>query len=578
MKKTYGRDTDNLLAKVRPPNSTGGSKKTGSSTLKPQDISLKAKTKSTKARNKVKKAKRAVIAAENKALKAKEVAAATEALAKGKTTVMTEDVIKELPKSHQEAIANASNPNILFKPNPGPQTDFLSASEDQVFYGGARGGGKSYALIADPVRYFGIHDFSGLLLRRTLKELRDLINHSKQLYPKVYPGAKYHQQDKMWTFPSGARFEFGYCENEDDWLQYQGREYHWIGIDELPQFTDGSIIENLGGSLRASEDQKARGIPEVMRFTGNPGNIGSGWVKEKFIDPAPWGEAFTVKGDPVINPKTGEMIDESISRRFVPSTVFDNPHLANNTKYIASLASMGEVKRKQWLEGDWDTFDNSSFPEFSRATHVVAPFAIPNSWTKFRCMDWGYSSPGCCLWIAVDNDDNLIVYRELYAKGMLADEWADQIRLEESMEYISYGVLDSSVWSKRGDVGPTPVETMMKAGVRWRPADRSSGSRVAGKQEIHKRLMVHPDGTGGERPGIIIFNNCVDLIRTFPKLPIDRNNPEDVDTKAEDHAYDALRYGCASRPKKAVMTDGWGETAYRRVQSTPKVASKTFGY
>ena len=240
--------------------------------------------------------------------------------------------------------------------------------------------------------------------------------------------------------------------------------------------------------------------------------------------------------------------------------------------YYAMLSSLPEVQRKQFLEGDWDAFENSSFPEFNKDIHTVEPFEIPRSWAKFRSCDWGYSSYACCLWFAIDWDNNLWVYRELYTSKVTADVFARKVLEKEHNEYIKYGVLDSSTWARRGDVGPSIAETMIQEGCRWRPSDRSPKSRINGKMELHKRLKFDEEL---EKPKLKFFTTCTNLIRTLPLLPIDRNNPEDVDTDAEDHAYDALRYGVMSRPMNPNSSAGFLEK-----EKDPKFepADSVFGY
>jgi hypothetical protein len=244
-----------------------------------------------------------------------------------------------------------------------------------------------------------------------------------------------------------------------------------------------------------------------------------------------------------VNTPTGNKI---ITRRFIPAKLQDNPYLTQTDDYYAMLASLPEVQRKQFLEGDWDAFEDSAFPEFSKATHVVDPFEVPKGWQRFRAADWGYSSPACVLWFAIDYDNNLWIYRELYTKKITADVFARKVLIAERDEYIRYGVLDASTWAKRGDIGPSIAETMIREGCRWRPSDRTPKSRISGKLEIHKRLKVSEDKK--KEPGLRIFSTCRNLIRTFPLLPLDDSNPEDINTDVEDHAYDALRYGCMSRP------------------------------
>ncbi len=447
------------------------------------------------------------------------------------TKLLTEDLIDSAPKPVQDHIKEQ---DVIFKPNTGPQTQFLAASEREVFYGGARGGGKSYAMLVDPLRYCHRATHRALLIRRTMPELRDLINHSQRLYSRAFPGAKWREQEKEWRFPSGAKIEFGYAENMTDVLRYQGQSYTWIGIDELPQYPTPDIYNFLRSSLR-SVDPK---IPVFMRATGNPGNVGSQWVREMFVNPSTPNEKFDVN----ISTPVG---DRKISRRFIPAKLQDNPYLMQTDDYYIMLASLPEIQKRQFLDGDWDAFDDSAFPEFKKQTHVVESFEIPKGWYRFRAADWGYSSPACCLWFAIDYDNNIWIYRELYVTKNTADQFAKKVLELEHGEYINYGVLDSSTWARRGDVGPSIAETMIQNGCRWRPSDRSPKSRINGKLEMHKRFTINPDT---KEPGLMILSNCRNLIRTLSTLPVDSNNPEDVDTKSEDHAYDALRYGCMSRP------------------------------
>ncbi len=440
---------------------------------------------------------------------------------------------------------------IIFAPNPGPQTEFLAAEEDQLFYGGAKGGGKSYGLLADPVRYFSNKNFRGLIIRRTMPELRDLIYKSKELYKKVDPGAKFKVQENMWHFSSGARLEFGYAETEDDAERYRGQAYTWAGIDELPLYPDSSVYDAIVSCVRSVDPT----LPTYIRATGNPGSVGSAWVKEKFIDPAPANTTF-FNENTILDPRTGKTRVVKKSLKYIPATVWDNPYLIQDDDYVAALAALPEIKRKQLLEGNWDAVENGAFEEFNRAVHVVQPFPIPQNWPRFRAADWGYSSPFCCLWFASDFDGRLYVYREWYDKGIVADKWAEKIAdiEEEGHDYVEDALIDGSTDSNRGRSGPTIFEEinniLSKRRVQtFRFADRSAGSRIAGKAAVHKWLALRKDGQGGEAPNLVIFNTCVNLIKTLPLLPLDPNDPEKVAKKnTEDHAYDALHYGLRSRP------------------------------
>jgi hypothetical protein len=465
-----------------------------------------------------------------------------------------------------ESFADAGQPlerDVAFRPNPGPQTDFLAANEREVFYGGARGGGKTYSLLIAPLRFVDKPTSRALLIRRSMPELRDVIFQTQQLYPKAVPGAKFKTQENTWHFPSGARIEFGYCENLTDVLRYQGQSYSWIGVDELPQYESPDVWHFLRSSLRSADPS----IPLHFRATGNPGNRGSRWVKELFIDPAEPNTRFTQKVEYELD---GRTLSTEITRKFIPASVWDNPYLTQDSSYIAMLASLPEVKRKQFLYGDWDVVEDGAFSEFNRSTHVVEPFEVPNGWTRIRAADFGFSSPSAILWGAVDYDDNLWIYRELYVSKVTADQLGRMIREVESGDGKIYdAVLDSSCWARRGDRGPSIAEMMNAEGCRFRPSDRSPGSRISGKIEVHKRLMVDEDT---EEPRLRIFENCPNLIRQLSSLPLDKNNPEDVDTKAEDHAYDALRYMVSSRPTNI-------RTAFENTpKSTWRPSDNRFGY
>ena len=507
----------------------------------------------------VQKAKDDYHNAQKKLKNKKEAIKKIDGVLENKQNIIVEDDLDILPPNVKKVVEEQE---VIFEPNSGPQTQFLAASEREVFYGGARGGGKSYAMLIDPLRYCDKQKHRCLLLRRSMPELRDLINHSQQLYPKAYPGAKWREQEKEWRFPSGAKIEFGYAENTTDVLRYQGQSYTWIGVDELPQYPNPDIYNFLRSSLRSVDPE----IPVYMRATGNPGNVGSTWVKEMFVDPAVPNTRFSID----IQTPVG---NRSITRRFIPAKLQDNPYLMQTEDYYIMLASLPEVQRKQFLEGDWGAYEDAAFPEFNRAVHVVEPFEVPRNWNRFRSCDWGYSSPACVLWFAIDFDNNLWIYRELYTQKVVADIFARKVLEMEHGEYIRYGILDSSTWARRGDVGPSIAETMITAGCRWRPSDRSPRSRINGKLELHKRFSVRDRGNE-KKPSLFIFDNCINLVRTLPLLPCDKNNPEDVDTHTEDHAYDALRYGCMSRP---INTERDGFDGFEKHKNF-KPADRVFGY
>lgn len=502
--------------------------------------------------------------------------------------LVTQEGFESLP----EAIQNDESLNIVFKPNVGPQTDFLSSSEMQVLYGGAAGGGKSYALLADCMRDAWHPAHRAIVFRRTNDELRELIDKSKGLYPLVYPGAQWLSQQSTWRFPSGANIWLTYLERDDDVMRYQGQAFNYIGFDELTQWPTAYAWNYMTSRLRTTAPE----LELVQRATTNPGGCGAHWVRKMFIDPAPPGKSFwatDIETDenkvltyPIGHARSGQPI---FKRRFIPAKLSDNPYLMSDGRYESNLLSLPEAQRRRLLDGDWDVAEGAAFPEFRRSTHVVEPFAIPNGWMKFRACDFGYRQPCCILWMATDYDNNVYVYREYYKTLKNVQEISDYILDIERTDRVRYGVLDRSVWSKRGDLGPSAAEYMQRAGINWRPSDGSPGSRVAGAMEMHRRLKVSdpiilqdPRDATKEivipgKPRLYIFANCLNLIRTLPVIPMDKTNPEDVDTGAEDHAYDALRYGIMSRPLSPGMKSNWDNSRPTQV-ARQRPVDATFGY
>lgn len=474
----------------------------------------------------------------------------------------------------EELVKEEPEVEIIFKPNPGPQTQFLSASEREALYGGAAGGGKSYGILADAARDLWHPQFRGLIVRRTTEELRELIQKSQELYPRIYPDIKWSERKMEWYFPKkpGGRLWMSYLERDQDVTRYQGQSFNYIAFDELTQWPTPYAWNYMRSRLRTTSGS---GLKLYMRATSNPGGLGHHWVKRMFIDPAPWGEAFPATdletGKAMVYPKGHSKEGEPLFlRRFIPAKLSDNPYLYDEGDYETNLLSLPEHERKRLLEGDWDVSEGAAFPEWRRNLHVIEPFEIPHEWRRFRACDYGYGSYSAVLWFAVDNRDQLIVYRELYVSKMLAVDLADEVLFQERNDGpISYGVLDSSCWAKRGDNGPSIAEQMIIRGCRWRPSDRSPGSRVNGKNEVHRRLQI--DEFTGE-PRLVFFNNCVHCIDQIPSLPLDPDNPEDVYTKGEDHIYDALRYGCMTRPRSSK----WDWNANTHKSYTP--VDPTFGY
>jgi len=491
------------------------------------------------------RAKKTTKAAEDKRRYARrlenDIGKVEKALVGKETTVIDKGDLTDLPAAVAELVEDSE---VVFQPNPGPQEEFLSAGERDVLYGGAAGGGKSFALLADPLRYCHNPNHRGLLLRRTLDELTELIDKSRQLYPKAFPGAKFRESKSTWHFPSGATIWFTYLDKDKDVTRFQGQAFNWIGIDEITQYPTPYVWDYLRSRLRSTDPELQQHL--YMRCTANPGGVGGWWVKKMYIDGTPENKAYPAfdldTGKPFVWPHNHEKAGQPLFyRKFVPARLTDNPHLMADGQYESMLRSLPEVERKRLLEGDWDVAEGAAFPEFSRIKHVVEPYEMPTNWPRIRMADYGYAAPSCVLWGAIDWDNNIWIYRELYEKHLTAEQLADRILEAEQLDPVPhYTVLDSSCWNKTG-FGPSIAEVMMRSGVRWTPSDRN---RIQGKMEIHRRLADNPYT---KEPRLRFFSTCQHIIKQVAGIPLSKTNSEDVDTKAEDHAYDALRYGMMTR-------------------------------
>ena len=460
-------------------------------------------------------------------------------------SVTSPEDLEGVPKALKEEA------EILFQPNAGPQTDFLAASETDVLYGGAAGGGKSYAMLVDPLRYCHRPAYRALILRRSMPELRELIDKSRELYPKAFPGCKFREVEKIWNFPSGAKLEFGFLERDADVYRYQGQAYSWIGFDEITHLPTEFPWNYLASRLRTTDSE----ITPYMRCTANPGGVGAHWVKKRYLDDKP-NESFIGK--------------DGLTRKFIPARLEDNPYLAEDGRYEQMLKALPDVQRKQLLEGNWDVNEGAAFTEFDLDVHVITPFEVPVSWERIKGIDYGYASESACVWGTIDPSDNtLIIYRELYRKGLTGQDLGaiiTQMELEDP--YSVQGVLDTAAWARTGTTGPTVGESLQKEGHKLRRADKN---RIQGKIQIHEYLRLQQSG----RPRLQIFNSCPNLIRELQSIPLDKSNPEDVNTHAPDHAYDALRYLIMSRPK---VNDIYKQFRTLRLEQAYTPADADFGY
>lgn len=429
------------------------------------------------------------------------------------------------------------------------QADFLARFEDEALYGGAAGGGKSEALVAEALRQAHIPHYRALILRKTYPELSELIDKSQRYYRGAFPGAQWSEARHMWRFPSGAKIYFGAMQHTNDRFKYQGRAYDYIAFDELTHFTQDEYLYLLSRN-RAS----GPGTRVYLRASANPGGIGHGWVKARFLTPAP--PMQTIWEDVQVRTPDGAVHTARRSRIFVPSTVFDNQILLqNDPAYAARLAALPDADRRALLYGDWDAFAGQVFSEWRadpahyadrRYTHVVDPFPIPRGWRVVRGFDFGYSRPFSVGWWAISPDGALCRIRELYGCTGTPNEgvrW-EPARIAREIKKIEQddpnirgrtvrGVADPSIFDESR--GESVAQMMEREGIFF---DRGDNARIAGKMQVHHRLAFDQNGA----PGLTVFSTCRHFIRTVPALVYDPVNVEDVNTAMEDHIYDEMRY------------------------------------
>lgn len=421
------------------------------------------------------------------------------------------------------------------------QRAFFASEALHTMYGGARGGGKSWAARRKAnLLCINYANLKGLLLRRTYRELQ--VNHILPLQAELNGYARWKESEKAFLYPNGSRLQLGYCACDSDKLQYQGAEYDFIIFEEATNFEE-SWITFIATALRTT---RADFRPRIY-YTCNPGGVSHAYFKRLFID-----RQFVEGEDP----------DDYL---YIPATVRDNAILMQrNPGYIKQLEALPENLRRAHLDGDWNVFDGAFFAELrlfakpladATMTHVVEPFDIPFSWRIYRSFDWGYSKPSACLWWAVDYDGRAYLADELYtcaARGgtMIPDtglKWsADQVFAEihrrESERFPGRqitGVADPAIWAENG--GEPIVAAADRHQVYF---DRADHTRIAGWMQVRRRLQFGEDG----RPMLYIFSTCKNTLRTLPILQYSARDPEDLDTTEEDHIADALRYFCMMSP------------------------------
>lgn len=418
------------------------------------------------------------------------------------------------------------------------QAEFFKSKARYTFYGGAKGGGKSF--VVDRLASYGALQYPGikiLMLRRQFKDLR--INHIEPLC-KLLPVnvATYNANEQMMRFCNGSTILFGNYNYDSSWDSFNGQEFDWIFMDEATQFSYEQF-RMLGGCLRGVNK-----IPKHFYLTGNPGGIGHRWVKRLFIDR----EFITDSDDPEENenPKDYKFIFASIEDNVAMKEMDPEGYNA----YLATLRQMGEKVYQAYRYGSWDDLGGAYFSEFSTKKHVVAPFKIPQNWRRYRAFDYGLDC-FACYWITVDENGRSYAYREFTAPDLIVSEAARKA-IEHTMpnEHVDITFAPPDMWSRQRDTGKTSAELFMTNGV---PIVKVSNNRVQGFMQIKEMLADMPDG----KPGLLFFDNCKRLIGDLAAIQADDRDPNDCAKEPHDitHTVDALRYFCISRtmPTFSVM-------------------------
>ncbi len=452
-------------------------------------------------------------------------------------------------------------PNVIWSPYRGSSQElFLSCPYFECLYEGTRGPGKTDSLIFDFAQHvgqgFGEH-WRGVLFRQNYPQLADVIARTKQWFHQIFPGADFNKAEHVWTFPDGEELLLRHMDNPDDYWNYHGHQYPWIGWEELTNWPTDSCYEAMQACCRSAHP----GMPRKYRSTANPYGVGHNWVKAYFIDLAP-------RGVPVTNA-------EGQQRVAIHGSIWENRKLLeNDPEYVKKLQSItNENLRKAWLEGCWDIVAGGMFDDvWSESVHVLRPFPIPHSWRIDRSFDWGSSKPFSVQWWAESDgtecDAGIVPRGTLFMIGewygwngkpnegckMLAVDVAKGILEREGQMGIAGrvhpGPADSQIFDAEN--GVCISDDMAKEGVKWERCDKSPGSRKSGWERMRNFLSASA-AAYMETPGLFVFNTCRHFIRTFPVLPRDERKPDDIDTNAEDHAADSARYRCMHVRNQAVQ-------------------------
>ncbi len=481
--------------------------------------------------------------------------------------------------------------NVIWRPMAGSQEAFLASYPVfEVLYEGTRGGGKTDCLLMSFCNFVGKGygpAWKGILFRQTYKQLTDVITKTKKWIPQIWPEAKFNHSEHTWTWPTGEQLLLRQFMKADDYWNYHGHEYPWIGWEELCNWPMDDGYKRMFSCCRSS----TKGMPRMVRATTNPYGPGHNWVKHRF---KPHTMNMKVQQGLVDEDGIPEPPRLSIHSRLDENKVL----LEADPDYIFKIAAAARNKaeKKAWIEGSWDIVSGGMFDDvWDPKYNVVTPFDVPDNWKITRSFDWGASKPFSVGWWAISNGEDvrlangtwratikgdLFRIKEWYGctgkpnegLDLLASEIAEGIAQREldwgwrekgvTWCRVKIGVADSQIFAaENGNCIATDMKVKVRLndgnkypGIIWIPSDKRPGSRVTGwtqmrqvmknatpnikYDENEEIIAIYPR----ERPGLFVFSTCVDFINQIPVLPRDEKDMDDVNTDAEDHIADETRY------------------------------------
>jgi hypothetical protein len=446
---------------------------------------------------------------------------------------------------------------------------FLKSREFEVFYGGAKGGGKSDVLLMGSLQQIEKARYKALLLRRTFPELQELIDRSHRIFPRLQDAPVWDGEKKRWVFSNRNAIQFGYALTKEDIYRYHGGEYAYIGHDELADQADERVWLMLMAECRCPNPD----VLLMMRASGNPGKAGHQWVRRRFVD------VCGTKGERVYRYQQ-ELADgrvHTLTRRFIPAKVTDNPIYANDLQYLAQLNSLPEVLRRQLLDGDWTAGTGAALDELDPSVHWCDPFQPPDHWYHFAGFDWGFAHPWVFVHAVSDEDGNVFVLDTVRGRRHRPDEIAERIRDRidvRPIRLIASGHDSFSETRARGENTPTIAEQFAEQQLILHPANTA---RRFGLNTI-RRYLAHRGMPPGMGPKLKFCRTPGNdwLFQQLQTISLDPDDPEDtlkadadeVTGQGGDDGYDALRYLLASRPMAVASTgapfSAWATAALAR--------------